>query len=82
MEKKCKISLKRKLSWEVMQMICFVFPGDVTGADSYWCLIASKMPSSPKNFQKSPALFKLAALMCRKDLYLWIFHAFAKSVAL
>lgn len=48
MEKKYKISLKRKLSWEVMQIIYFVFPGDVTGADSRWCLLANKMQSYPQ----------------------------------
>lgn len=35
MEKKYKISLERKLSWEVMQIIYFVFPGDATGAYSH-----------------------------------------------
>lgn len=52
MEKRYKISLKRKLSWEVMQMICFVFPGDVTGVDSINALIANKMLSAPQELSK------------------------------
>lgn len=33
-------------------MICFVFPGDVTGVDSINALIANKMLSAPQELSK------------------------------